>query len=316
MAIGRLFVRFCRQAAGLPLVAIFLTVAPVPTLARDVPDNAAMRLEALNTNFRGLYQERTRQVLENQPLVLVVQNSGITAIRGRQQQTYPVTLTYYTEIKSISHVVLGFHGLMMQLVQAGDGAGWNRAEHFLTNLEALRGTLTQTVLDTTEQQQITLLLEALEQTTRQALATRQITPDVVKATLQSTRPVIDALVISAGQRHVREMKKTLDQIQANVTAEEWAAAIAVVTGPMTPRRNNLETAIVASALDKANLGTRIFYAENIFSIDGALAYLQTVLGDRELSGHVFDDPYRMWQDLFAPVSRTLVDDSFYTELHP
>ena len=316
MAVGRLFVRFFRQATGLALGAIFLTVAPVPTPARDVPNSAATRLEALNTDFRSLYQERTRQVLENQPLVLVVQNSGITAIRGQQQQTYPVALTHYTEIKSISHAVLGFHGLMMQLVQAGDGAVWNRAEHFLANLEALHGTLTQTVLDTTEQQQVNLLLEALEQTTRHALATRQITPDVVKATLQSTRPVIDALVISAGQRHVLAMQKTLDQIKASVTAEEWAAAIAVVTGPMTPRRNNLETAVVASALGTANLGTRIFYAENIFSIDGALAYLQTVLGDRELSVHVFDDPYRMWQDLFSPVSRTLVDDSFYTELHP
>jgi len=83
---------------------------------------------------------------------------------------------------------------------------------------------------------------------------------------------------------------------------------------VTPRRNNLETAIVASVLGKEHLGTRIFYSENIFSVDGALAYLQTLVGDRELSRHVFGAPQRMWEDLFAPVSRTLVEGDFYTEL--
>src|SRR5690606_25854051 len=91
-------------------------------------------------------------------------------------------------------------------------------------------------------------------------------------------------------------------------------AVAVVTGPMTPRRNNLETAVVAAALGAEHLGTRIFYTENIFSVDGALSYLQTVIGDQELSQNVFNDPQRMWEDLFAPVSRELVGRDFYSVL--
>jgi len=106
----------------------------------------------------------------------------------------------------------------------------------------------------------------------------------------------------------------LKKVQADASPQEWANVVAVVTGPMTPRRNNLETAIVASVLGKEHLGTRIFYSENIFSVDGALDYLQIVAGDQELSRDVFGDPQRMWEDLFAPVSRTLVEGDFYTEL--
>ena len=67
-------------------------------------------------------------------------------------------------------------------------------------------------------------------------------------------------------------------------------------------------------MGKELLGERIFYAENINSVEGALGFLQTLVGDSQLSEAVFKDPTRMWRDLFAPVSRQYVSEDFYTEL--
>lgn len=295
--------------------ALLLAMLGAPTAASGQSKSGPVPgLDDLNQSFRALYQERTRQVLHEHPLVLVVQNSAITAVRGTRHTPYPVDLTHYDQIKSISHAVLGFHGLMQQLAHAGPTTDWRQVQRFQQRLKALQTHIGQSVLDPTEKQQAGLLLNALTKAVQDALDSGSITAPEIRHTLQSIRPEIDALSMSAGQRHVRVMSGVLDRIRKDASPKEWSEAVAVVTGPMTPRRNNLETAIVASAMGKDQLGRRIFYTENIFTVEGALSWLQTVLGDRELAENVFDDPYRMWQDLFAPVSRTLIETDFYTEL--
>ena len=301
-------------------VLLFAAVNSTPATATTpaVPPGSAPTqatdLGALNQNFRALYQGRTRQVLQELPLVLVVQNSAITAVRGTRQTPYPVDLTHYTQVKSISHAVLGFHGLMRQLEHAGPSADWRQAQRFLERLNALDSHIDPSALDPTEKQQAAQLLHALKNTTQEAIRAGEIRLSDTRATLQSVRPMLDALALSAGQRHVQIMQEVLQHIRQDASPAEWSGAVAVVTGPMTPRRNNLETAITASVLGADQLGHRIFYAESVFTVDGALSWLQTVIGDRELSENLFDDPYRMWEDLLAPVAKTLIETDFYTEL--
>lgn len=301
------------------LIGCFLLLAAclsAPSWARDTSSvTVSAELETLNGDFRALYRERTQQVLEALPLVLVVQNSTITAVRGTHHHLYPVPLQRYNEARAVVHAALGFHGLMGSLAQTDkDSAEWARLATFLLNLERTRLAAEHSTLTPDEKNQAAQLLERLRRASSEALSRRTLDENTIASTLRQTEPLLSALAASVGQAHADAMLAVLRRIQSAATEQEWQNVVAVVTGPSTPRRNNLETAIVASALGEQHLGTRIFYSENIFSVEGALAYLQTLVGDRELSQHVFGTPHRMWEDLFAPVSRKLVEKGFYTEL--
>lgn len=310
----------CRRPGSHPFFAALLFCAaliavPAQVSARDILPPPSAELETLNDSFRALYREHTQHVLEALPLVLVVQNHTITAVRGTQRRLYPVSLQRYNEARAVVHAALGFHGLMGTLAHAAPGeADWQRAENFLLMLERTRLAVVRSALSPGEQNQARQVLDILHQASRSALADRVIHADTIAATLRRAEPLLSAMSESVGHAHAEAMLAVLQGIEADATEEEWKEVVAVVTGPMTPRRNNLETAIVAAALGPQHLGTRIFYSENIFSVDGALAYLRTLAGDRELSQNVFGTSHRMWEDLFAPVSRTLVEGDFYTEL--
>lgn len=297
------------------------TLAPSTAAARDTAPTVSDTLEDINAGFRALYHQRTQQVLEQLPLVLVVQNDTITAVRGNQRRLYPVPLQRYNEARAVVHAVLGFHGLMGSVANEAtpnDGRlseqATGRIQTFASEIERVRRLLPRTTLSSAEKAHARVVLNQLDQACREALARGAVSSDWIAEVLRPTEAPLMALAESVGNAHVAAMQGALKRAQADATAEEWANAVAVVTGPMTPRRNNLETAIVASVMGPEHLGTRIFYSENIFSVDGALAYLKTLVGDKELSEHVFGKPYRMWEDLFAPVSRGLVSEDFYTDL--
>src|SRR5690606_26455985 len=96
----------------LMLTAGALPLAPLPAEARGTTPGVPDALEEFNAGFRGLYHARTRQVLEQLPLVLVVQNHTLTTVRGEQRRLYPIPLQRYNEARAVVHAVLGFHGLM------------------------------------------------------------------------------------------------------------------------------------------------------------------------------------------------------------
>lgn len=304
-----------RLAASLALVLGLAATAPLPAWAREPAPPAADQLEPLNSRFRALYKERTQAVVEALPLVLVVQNSTITAVRGTHRRLYPVPLQRYNEARAVVHAALAFHGLMNQLAQADAAqAQWPRLEALIRDIRQAQLALPNTTLSRSEKAAAAKVLESLRAAAQTALTQRQLSRDGVAGTLRKIEPQLADIALSVGRAHAGNMLEVLDRVRADATAEEWQNAVAVVTGPMTPRRNNLETAVVAAALGAEHLGTRIFYTENIFSVDGALSYLQTVIGDQELSQNVFNDPQRMWEDLFAPVSRELVGKDFYSVL--
>lgn len=297
--------------------------------------HADTELEALNTRFRALYKDRTEYVLQSLPLVLVVQNNTITAVRGPQRRLYPVPLQRYNEARAVVHAALAFHGLMSQLAertdeasppantpvqtsQHMDGAVSDRPDArltaYLTDLDHARRGLNASTLTREEKQTARKVLDILEQAARETDRSGRVSSADVQRTLRLAEPHLSALAGSIGRAHAAHLQTVLKQIKAASTEAEWQNAVAVVTGPMTPRRNNLETAAVASIMGAQLIGERIFYAENIFTVDGALSYLQTLVGDRELSINTFGQPHRMWEDLFAPVSRGLIEDDFYTEL--
>ena len=309
-------------------------------------DGPGETLEALNTNYRALYRQRTQQVLESLPLVLVVQNNMITAVRGHHRKLYAVPIQRYNEARAVVHAALGFHGLLSLQGQgaagataepdtsvSGPAAGAMSTSHaqahgapgastqalatlhaFQNDLDRTTQALRHSTLARNEKALAQEILTTLRTATEDSIRSGRLTAEDIAAALKTAEPKLSALAASIGEAHAQALQNALRRAQADATEAEWSQAVAVVTGPATPRRNNLETAATASVLGVEHLGTRIFYSENIFDVDGALSYLQTLVGDRELSQYVFGQPHRMWEDLFAPVSRGLVDQDFYTAL--
>jgi len=272
------------------------------------------QLAGLNTDFRGWYADRRAEVMAEQPLILVVSNSGVTAIRNGQQAKYSVDLTAYTQVKSVLHAVLGFQGLMRSTVAAGQQPDWAEVEQLIGQLQDARALIPSTLIPEDLQPGVVGAYDTLIDTAQRALDRRWVTHRNVESALRSARDGVMPAVLWIGREHARNIRSVLQTAKRDATPEEWSRVVAVATGPMTPRRDNLETAVTAKVLGPQWLGSRIFYSENLFSTTDALNYLGTVLTDAQFSEDMFESSTRMWRDVFAPVSREYVADGFYTAL--
>lgn len=293
--------------------AILLSSLAAPALAEE-SDDVTTELSALNSEFREWYGARRAEILAAQPLILVVNNAGVTAIQDGDSATYSVDLTAYTQVKSILHAVLGYQGLMRSMIAAGPSADWTQVDDLVTSLRAARSLIPATELPAHHQRQVIAGYDTLISSAERARAQESITLSDQRAALRSARGLLYPSVLWVGRQHARNMRSVLQTVKADVSPHAWNRAVAVVTGPMTPRRNNLETAVTAKMLGPDKLGHRIFYSENLFTTKDALGYLGTVLSDSQFSKDMFDSWTRMWQDLFADVSSDYVARDFYTAL--
>lgn len=292
---------------------VLLSSLTAPTWAQEQGD-VNTELALLNSEFREWYGDRRAEILASQPLILVVNNAGVTAIQGDESATYSVDLTAYTQVKSILHAVLGYQGLMRSTIAAGSGADWAQVDDLLASLREAKSLIPQTALPAKHQAQVIAAYDTLIDSAQRARDRESITLAQEQAALRKARENLYPSVLWAGRKHARNMKSALQTVKRDVTPREWDRAVAVVTGPMTPRRNNLETAVTAKMLGPDKLGRRIFYSENLFTTRDALSYLGSVLGDSQFSNDMFDSWTRMWQDLFADVSSEYVARDFYTAL--
>lgn len=286
-----------------------------PAWADDsAPPDVNAQLAGLNTDFRDWYADRRAEIMAQQPLILVVSNSGVTTVRGGQQATYAVDMTAYTQVKSVLHGLLGFQGLMRSTVAAGQQPDWAQVEQLIGQLEAARALIPDTQIPADLQPGVLRAYDTLIGTAQRARDRRWVTHRNVESALRSARDGVMPAVLWIGREHARDIRSVLQTAKRTATPEEWERVVAVATGPMTPRRDNLETAVTAKVIGPQWLGSRIFYAENLFSTKDALNYLGTVLTDAQFSQDMFESSTRMWRDLFAPVSREYVAQDFYTAL--
>ena len=300
-----------RSAPTSPIASPASVAVSASVIPRGPVDDS---LAILNTDFRGWYEARRAEVMADQPLILVVSGGGVVAVRGDESTTYPVDLTAYNQVKALMHGLLGFQGIMRTTAAARSAANWSDVAEFLDQLRQARALISQTALPPSGKARATSAYDTLIAVTREALDERTITVKTLRTTLREVRSRMIPEVKWIGRRHARDVEAALLSAKASATKAEWASVVAVVTGPMTPRRDNLETAVVAHVLGEELLGSRIFYSENLFTTPQALSYLGTVLGDSQFGVDMFDSSTRMWRDLFAPVSHEWVQGDFYTAL--
>jgi hypothetical protein len=119
-----------------------------------------------------------------------------------------------------------------------------------------------------------------------------------------------SVVNEIGQSSADAMIAALKAIEEKVTPAIWEKVIVVVPGPATARINNVGLAAASAVLGASALGKQIFYSEAIYDDVGILRYVQMLIRDKKFSTLMFNQPYRMWRDLFSDTSiKYLVEDT-------
>lgn len=131
-----------------------------------------------------------------------------------------------------------------------------------------------------------------------------------KALMRDLRPDLETLIAQTGRRAAANLMKHLSVFREGCSRREQSEFWFCVCGPAQGRRDNLEYAIAEAVFGQEFVSRRFFYLENKGSIEEGIETLTAMSMERKLGELVFDDPYRMWRDLFSDVSKSRMGSSF------
>ena len=284
-----------------------------PVQNTSTPSSLDQSFNRLNDGFRKLYYEPTKAIMDQLPLILIIGGDSVTTLAGESRTVYPLPNTY-AEIKASLHSVLGFQGLMVMLLGNTDDAQWQKAIHLSKDLGELLTLIPQTDAKPNVKRLTIEFVAQLKTTTDEFIKQKQVNENQVLSVLTKVRPTILNVAKEIGQESAESLKNILVSIQSKTSKVVWDQTIAVIPGPITARLNNLNTAVTASVMGRDLLGKRIFYSENFYDEAGIRSYVAMLMRDKKLSDMLFDNPYRMWRDLLADTSETIIDADFFTPL--
>jgi hypothetical protein len=112
-------------------------------------------------------------------------------------------------------------------------------------------------------------------------------------------PLLLANAADAASVQIEALDQAVIELSKKLKPGELDKAIAVITGPKTPREGNLQFQYFVFAFGTGSAGTRVLYMESIFDREAALGVLRTVLNDRVASQAFFGETYRLERDLMA-----------------
>lgn len=289
--------------------ALLLSWAPTAAWSQSVaiePTLMATKLANLNQAFLSFYRSQTPSVSADLPLIIIIHNDGVTAIEPNQKTRYAFSPSI-NEIKSALHAVLGYQGLMSELAMPNSAIEWSEADRFLSSLIKLKNLIPDTQASASTRKDTMALISQLEQATRTAITRQKVDSQDIVTTLSTVKPLLITIVNEIGQTSVQAMIAALRAIEERVSPQTWEKVVIVVPGPATARMDNLGLAAAAEVLGESALGKQIFYSEAIYDDKSVIAYVQLLMRDKRFSTLMFDQPYRMWRDLFADTSKVYLD---------
>jgi hypothetical protein len=253
----------------------------------------------LNAAARESYAAaRALALKSDQPIFLVTDT--VTLIRGEDLGSLPYSPPIYHELKSISHLPLGVYSASIGLIESPTEQRWIerlktlRKQVDSAEIELTKASLTdsqrarqQTILSLSRTYLDDTLMRKSTDMASMSRYARSLAPYLLGNATDAAKVQIDALDLA-----VRELSKKLKP-------GEFEKAIAVITGPKTPREGNLQFQYFVYAFGPGSAGTRVIYMESIFDREAALGVLRTVLNDRMASQAFFGDTYRLERDMMA-----------------
>jgi hypothetical protein len=261
---------------------------PIPPLFND-----------LNVVARESYAAARGLALKSdQPVFLVTDT--VTLIRGEDLGSLPYTPPIYHYLKSISHLPLGVYSASVGLIESPTDGRW---------MERLRALLKQ--VNTTETDLVNASFSEPQRLRQQNIlsSSRAYLEDIlmrektdmalVTQYARKLAPLVLANAADAANVQIEALDQAVRTLSKKLKPGEFDKAIAVITGPKTPREGNLQFQYFVYAFGAGSAGTRVLYMEGIFDRETALSVLKTVLNDRQASQAFFGETYRLERDLMA-----------------
>lgn len=253
----------------------------------------------LNVAARESYAAaRALALKSDQPVFLVTDT--VTLIRGEDLGSLPYTPPLYHYLKSISHLPLGIYSASMGQFENPTDKRW------MDRLRALRNELDKAQADLpkasfTEVQRVRQQnILSVSRTYLDAILIRG-NVDIASINLyaRTLAPLLLANAADAASVQIDSLDQAVRKLSKKLKPGEFEKAIAVITGPKTPREGNLQFQYFVYAFGAGSAGTRVLYMEGTFDREAALAVLRTVLNDRMASQAFFGETYRLERDMMA-----------------
>lgn len=262
--------------------------SPTPSLFNDL--NAAAR--------ESYGAARALALKSDQPVFLVTDT--VTLIRGEDLGSLPYSPPLYHELKSISHLPLGVHSASIGLLESPTKQPWiERLRTLVKNVDIAEADLAKasfTEAQRVRQQKILLLSRAYIDN---VLSRENVDMASITRYSRALAPLLLANAADAANVQIEALDQAVRELSKKLKPGEFEKALAVITGPKTPREGNLQFQYFVYAFGPGSAGSRVLYMESIFDREAALGVLRTVLNDRVASQAFFGDTYRLERDLMA-----------------
>lgn len=262
--------------------------SPTPSLFNDL--NAAAR--------ESYGAARALALKSDQPVFLVTDT--VTLIRGEDLGSLPYLPPLYHELKSISHLPLGVHSASIGLLESPTKQPWiERLRTLVKNVDIAEANLAKasfTEAQKVRQQKILSLSRAYLDN---VLSRENVDMASITRHSRALAPLLLANAADAANVQIEALDQAVHQLSKKLKPGEFEKALAVITGPKTPREGNLQFQYFVYAFGPGSAGSRVLYMESIFDREAALGVLRTVLNDRVASQAFFGDTYRLERDLMA-----------------
>ena len=253
----------------------------------------------LNAAARESYAaSRALALKSDQPVFLVTDT--VTLIRGEDLGSQPYTPALYHDLKSISHLPLGAYSASIGLLENPTDKRWmDRLRMLLNQLNIAQADLPKasfTDLQRVRQENILSLSRAYLD---DILMRESADIDSINLYSRTLAPLLLANAADAANVQIEALDQAVRELSKKLKPGEFEKAMAVITGPKTPREGNLQFQYFVFAFGAGSAGTRVLYMESIFDREAALGVLRTVLNDRVASQAFFGETYRLERDLMA-----------------
>ena len=270
------------------LLSILCACAAVPSRPAAP---AAEPLADLNRISRAAYASARTRALAAAGPALIVGPSHITLVQGAARSELELAPPRYHDLKSISHLALGMHGLHLlnqpqpaQVAELRDAA--QRA------LAALDGRgLTREQIDRQRE-----IVKIMFDDTR-PLADRQ----------RAAGPLLLANALDAARAEIDDLDAAVKSVRATLGDGAFARLHVIVVGAHMAREGEIAMQYFERTLGERE-GLKLVFAEGVWDEPGELQLLGTHLIDASVGEAFFGDPRRMHRDLLADAAAQVLSE--------
>lgn len=284
---------------ALPIVFTAFTLGAVIPAHADATAGVNPFAE-LNAAGHEAYSAAKADILKSDQPVFLVTDS-VTLIRGEELGSFPITPVIYDQLKSVSHISLGLYGAAKGLIDHPGSKEW--LDRFVALRDAglsAKENMTASVLNAEQQERQVALIDASIAYIDATVSAGGTDLAALTEYMQGVTPLFMANVDDSAIAQIDMIDKAVQELRTQLTDDEFARAIAVVTGPKMPRGDHLVSQYFAFAFNEdLETSKRIVYTENVFDPDGAMAILRTFVTERQLGDITFGNASRMERDLLA-----------------